>query len=331
MSAQNDKVNDSVKSNKLLEILMQQNSQMEREIQRLNTELSELTKGILKRGYLHKFRDREISYASKWGLRYFVLQGSTLSYFADDKEHRPRRSIDLTDCMVMNEGLKGGYYVFSIYWPTHEEENDVDNSNNGSLVGSLLIRLSSTSKGDASQWISTLEKATKGSNSSGSSINDSVVTGNSTLQTSIDGNSIDVDALVSQDNDPRSVETLKRVRSSNLILQLSQSRLPMYQETKANDLGTTSNSHAGANSKVLHVSKSGRSLLETQSTSSTIAPVVTKPADRKRRFPASKPIHIECKFSPLSVEGRPSEQNYRGFFNLVSNANILLNIDHLVF
>ena len=48
-------------------------------------ELDEVTKGVMKRGYLNKWRDREISYASKWGLRYFVLKGNLLSYFMDDR------------------------------------------------------------------------------------------------------------------------------------------------------------------------------------------------------------------------------------------------------
>ena len=78
---------------------------MEREITRLNKELDEATKGVLMRGYLYKFRDRDISFASKWGLRYFLLQGKSLSYFIDENESRPRRTIDLSGCSIRDEGF----------------------------------------------------------------------------------------------------------------------------------------------------------------------------------------------------------------------------------
>ena len=79
--------------------------EMEREITRLNKELDEATKGVLMRGYLYKFRDRDISFASKWGLRYFLLQGKSLSYFIDENESRPRRTIDLSGCSIRDEGF----------------------------------------------------------------------------------------------------------------------------------------------------------------------------------------------------------------------------------
>lgn len=88
-------------------ILLQQNGQLEREIARLCVELEEVTQGVLQRGYLYKWRDRDISYASKWGLRYFVLQGSMLSYYGDDRDNsRPRRTFDMTKCLVRDEGTK---------------------------------------------------------------------------------------------------------------------------------------------------------------------------------------------------------------------------------
>ena len=65
-------------SDKEMDMLLQQNALLEIEVTTLCAELDELTKGILKRGYLYKWRDREISYASKWGLRYFELKGSTI-------------------------------------------------------------------------------------------------------------------------------------------------------------------------------------------------------------------------------------------------------------
>ncbi len=144
-----------MKSQRLMEILMQQNSQLEREIERLHAEIDETTKGVLKRGYLNKFRDREISFASRWGLRYFVLQGQSISYYVDDRELRARRTIDLTGCLIRDEGTKRGgfFHVFSVYWPSEEEGEDA--------VGSLLLRLSCDNKAEAQQWMAMLEEASR--------------------------------------------------------------------------------------------------------------------------------------------------------------------------
>lgn len=67
-----------------LSILLQQNALLENEVQRLHKELDTATQSIIKRGYLYKWRDREIGWASKWGLRYFSLQGHTLSYYHEE-------------------------------------------------------------------------------------------------------------------------------------------------------------------------------------------------------------------------------------------------------
>jgi hypothetical protein len=67
-----------------LEILLKQNAALEAEVKRLCSELDEATLGVLKRGYLYKWRDREISYAAKWGLRYFVLRGKSFSYYGGE-------------------------------------------------------------------------------------------------------------------------------------------------------------------------------------------------------------------------------------------------------
>ena len=88
-------------------------------------------------------RDRNISFSSKWGLRYFELIGTTLSYFTDDREVRPRRSIDISKCVVINEGVKKNrYFVFSLR---------LENSN--------LITLSSDNNAEAMQWMQVMETA----------------------------------------------------------------------------------------------------------------------------------------------------------------------------
>ena len=114
------------------------------------------------RGYLYKFRDREISFASKWSLRYFLLQGNTLSYFLDDSELRPRRTINLTGCIVREEGTKknGLYHCFSISWfPDEGSVDEDDNNSDGTDNGSVLFRLSSTKRAEALQWVRVLEDA----------------------------------------------------------------------------------------------------------------------------------------------------------------------------
>lgn len=133
-------------------VLLQQNAALETEVKKLCTELDALTKGVQKKGYLYKWREREIYYAPRWGVRYFILQGNQLSYYGDEQEQRPRRTVDLTNCYVREEGTKrnGLYHVFSLY-----------------LVGEglpeehLLMRLSSDNAVEAQLWLNVLEKACK--------------------------------------------------------------------------------------------------------------------------------------------------------------------------
>jgi diacylglycerol O-acyltransferase-1 len=126
-----------------MQILLMQNSQLEEEVTRLCGELDEISKGVLKRGYLHKQRERNISFSSNWGLRYFELIGATLSYFQDDRDRRPRRSINVSECTVVNEGMKKNtFYVFSVQ-----------------LEGSVIIRLSSDNKAEAIQWMRLIQHA----------------------------------------------------------------------------------------------------------------------------------------------------------------------------
>lgn len=73
-----------------MNILLKQNAQLEREVSRLCGELEQVSVGVQKKGYLYKWREREISYASRWGLRYFVLNGHTLCYYSDDHATHPR-------------------------------------------------------------------------------------------------------------------------------------------------------------------------------------------------------------------------------------------------
>ena len=80
-----------------------------------------------------------------------MLQGKTLSYFLDEHDNRPRRTIDLSQCIVRSDGTKKGgtYHVFCVYLA----------SENLQMAESLLLRLSTESKAEAIQWIDSLEQA----------------------------------------------------------------------------------------------------------------------------------------------------------------------------
>lgn len=86
--------------------------------------------------------------------RYITLQGHILSYFNDEKDRHPRRTIDLRTCFILNEGLTKNkqHHIFSICSTTLNEDN------RGPHSGALL-RLSSNNAAEAMQWINLLEKA----------------------------------------------------------------------------------------------------------------------------------------------------------------------------
>ncbi len=141
-----------------LEILLEQNQRLEEHVERLCEELETATNNVVKRGYLFKWRDKEIAWATRWGLRYFTLQGSSLSYYTDESEKRPHRTIDLSRCVVRHEGTKkkGAYHVFCVYLVNPPETmDDVDDD---ATQLSLLLRLSSDSEAEAAQWIDMLEQ-----------------------------------------------------------------------------------------------------------------------------------------------------------------------------
>jgi diacylglycerol O-acyltransferase-1 len=139
-----------------LQILLTQNQELEEQVNRLVEELDNATQAVVKRGYLYKWREKEFAWATRWGLRYFSLQGSSLSYYGEESEKRPKRTIDLSRCVVRNEGTKknGTFHVFSIYLVNNKEEDDDDDATHLSL----LLRLSSESEAEALQWIDMLEQ-----------------------------------------------------------------------------------------------------------------------------------------------------------------------------
>jgi hypothetical protein len=132
--------------------LMIQNSELEAMVRKLKDELKEATTGIIMRGSLWKWKDNVMTFASKWGLRYFILHGTLLSYYHDETDNHPRKTFDLKECVIVDEGMKGNYRIFSICL---QSELDVMR---GPQSGSLL-RLSSDNLGYAQQWIDMLCRA----------------------------------------------------------------------------------------------------------------------------------------------------------------------------
>ncbi len=162
------------------ELILNQNAELENEVNRLNQELDTATLSVYKRGYLYKYRDRHIGWASKWAKRYFSLQGSTLSYYGDETESRPRRTFDLSQCIVRNEGTSrnGNHHIFAIYL-AHSNSNVADtDDNHDNIVDTddiindefieynddytpaltLMLRVSTEHKAEAKQWCEMLEQ-----------------------------------------------------------------------------------------------------------------------------------------------------------------------------
>eukprot|EP01031_Cornospumella_fuschlensis_P038401 gene38401-46669_t len=61
-------MNNAATQARLIELLLRQNAALEKELERVNRQLDENSNGIHKKGYLYKFREREIYFAPKWGM-----------------------------------------------------------------------------------------------------------------------------------------------------------------------------------------------------------------------------------------------------------------------
>ena len=288
-----------------LQILLRQNALLETEIYRLCEQLHEATEGILKRGYLYMWRDRSISYASRWGLRYFVLQGSILSYFQVEGDKRPRKTIDLKECSIRSEGEKknGQFHVFGVYLCDNKEKTILSDSG-------LILRLSTERYGDAKQWIDLLDRASKTGHT----------TSTSGTAEEISGLGLDVSMEESELSSLENVAapTLERVKSTEMTLRKSMSLRQMNGSNPTSPVagfgeGTRNRNHPESG-------KASDKAIESS------LPKESNYQRLRRLFPASRPMHTKVSLSPLSSETRPNEQNYRGFFHL---GVIVLIMTHL--
>lgn len=271
--------------------LLKQNAAMEEVIIDLSSELEEATTGILKRGHLFKWRERSISFASNWGLRYFTLQGHVLSYFNDEKDRHPRKTIDMTNCFILDEGLATNkqHHIFSICSKELNEEN------RGPQSGALM-RLSSEHGAEASQWIAMLEKAC------GFETPDKTPSRLS-IDTPPDGLTISNPVLTRVQSSEAILNShSKRKSTSPRKFQSRESMLPSASPTKGIKKGGKKISPRGQHQDLIQN---------------------LKKKVRVTSFPASKNMHTASKESPLSSAA--TKQNYRGFFNL---GVIILLISH---
>eukprot|EP01041_Mallomonas_annulata_P004054 gene4054-8061_t len=323
-------------SDPIVDILFEQNALLDIEVNRLCAELDELTKGTLKRGYLFKWREREMSFASKWGLRFFELKGSSLSYFEDDNStRRPIRTIDLSHCIIRNEGTKksGQFHVFGIYL------RDTELCERGPNSG-VLLRLSSENAAEAEQWMDMLQQASDLSSSSltttpSPKINtpEDVHT-TTTKMTSEDiplhrryTSLQEINKSHSQFHSPllplpSSLLSNNEMKQESQIRSVSKTLLKSNSRRSLQSLATLSNNNNSNNKTTSNTTSSSIATLtpictqrisnHTSSTSppstSTSSSLPTSPSKSKhtkfnpRAYPASKSIHIQNNPSPLSSD-----------------------------
>ena len=140
-----------------------------------------------KRGYLHKWQDREIGHwmisgsnHKHWTLRFAVLdEKGKLSYYKSHLDYSPRYVLDLKGCAVQDDGSKAKvdsendfYHVFSVYHKPKRKKNDVkDGSTNdkndddvdmvdeNELDITPLLRFSTESLAEKNQWMDVISEA----------------------------------------------------------------------------------------------------------------------------------------------------------------------------
>lgn len=355
-----DEINSLKAELRGMEILLQQNAALEAEVERLNTELDEATSGVQKRGYLYKWREREIYYAAKWGLRYFVLQGNKISYYGNDHENRPRRTIDLSNCYVRDEGKKKGYHIFSVYLGS-TTATDADNP----LDSSLLLRMSSESSAEAMLWIDMLEQgcvvndgsfpplntpsmsfvhselsptltdtvSTSDSNGTGGAANHKFTFDNigQDKEHMVDGDWSNSHELRSNDDLSNLAEAAEKSPIQIPMVTLTRVRSSTKVLQKSQSRQTFARRILSSRAPQ-QLDRSGPPTPITRTASgSRGAPKRTTGKGIHKSFPAFKPMHVQAQTSPLSPDISKADHNFRGFFNLgviillISHAEMIIN------
>jgi hypothetical protein len=146
------------KSEQTSQELMLENSKLKLLIKQLRNEINDLSNSILLRGYLYKWKDNVMTFGTKWSLKYFILNGNILNYYHNEAheeyQQQPVKTINLKNCMILNEGKKGNYYIISICLKSESDGEMIRGPSSGSL-----LRLSSDNESNMKQWIDMLCKA----------------------------------------------------------------------------------------------------------------------------------------------------------------------------
>ncbi|GFR48231.1 hypothetical protein Agub_g10092, partial [Astrephomene gubernaculifera] len=127
---------------------------LQKEVEQLRAANEQLKEQLAARAvhlgeYLFKWRAVALPLlGSEWELRYWVLRGSSLSYFrsARDTGFSPREEFSVLGCYVAWEGQRGGtgrYWALSL----------LDRG------GSLLVRLAAPSREAGERWLGALQQA----------------------------------------------------------------------------------------------------------------------------------------------------------------------------
>jgi len=290
---------------------------LEKELKKIKSQLKDLgaitSDSVLpppgKSGYLFKWQDRSIGWGGlKWSLRYVSLDRGRISYYYSHLESAPRYMLSLRGCAVRDEGYKrnrrhvskttprgeeppleevGAYFfVFSIY---HRPDSAEPSKESLDIVP--LLRFSTPSQAEKSQWIQLLSEACA---------------------------YCETDAFLQEEASRNAEEEYRRQQQ----MQLAQA-MPQAERGTLPPLYFAKDRRAGLTRKP-SISKLPKSTLFRSKSNSHDAEKA-----EKKGFPPSKPMHRASAPSFLSAEAR--SQNYRGFFNLaiiilvVSNFRLILS------
>ena len=262
-----------------------------------------------KSGYLFKWQDRSIGWGgTKWALRYVTLNRGRISYFLSHLENSPRYLLSLRGCAVRDEGWKknrrhfskttprgkdppieevGAYFfVFSIY------HYDGSNPEQDSADIVPLLRFSTPSLGEKTQWIQLLSEACA---------------------------YCETDSFLKEEAARNAEEEFRR-----------QHQIIMAQAMPQAERGTLPPLYFGkAEKRSGMVRRPSLSKLPEANLFRSKSKSSDADKSEEKGYPPSRPMHRTAAPSFLSTEAQA--QNYRGFLNLgmliliVSNFRLFLN------
>jgi hypothetical protein len=260
-----------------------------------------------KSGYLFKWKDRSIGWGgTKWALRFVSLDGGRILYYASHLETTsPRYMLSLRGCAVRDDGWKrnrrhvskstskgmdppihevGAYFfVFSIY---HRPDSAEDAGPTTEFVP--LLRFSTPSLADKTQWIDLISKACA---------------------------YCETDSFLTEEGVRNAEQEYRRQQQISMATAMPQAERgtlpPLYFAPDKKALARRPSMSKLPKSNLFRTQSKSRDADKVENTQST------------KGYPPSKPMHRANAASFLSTEA--PVQNYRGFFNLAMIILILSN------